>query len=231
MKVLAVIPAYNEEQSIIKVIDNLYEFAPDVDILVINDGSTDNTATFCINDGRCMLINMPYNTGLAIAVQTGLRYAAENEYDFAFQFDADGQHKAEYIKDLLIESENGFDIVIGSRYKKNKRRLSVRALGSILINGAIRMTSGVNLTDPTSGFRVYNKKMLREFAENINYEPEPDTIAYLARTGVRIFEIHVTMNNRKFGRSYFTIIKSIDYMFRMCFSIIIVQWFRKRKET
>ena len=228
MKVLAVVPAYNEEQSIVKVIESLREFAPGVDILVVNDGSSDNTASICRANPHCVLIDMPFNVGLAYAVQTGLRYAAVNDYDFAVQFDGDGQHRAEYIKDLLAESQKGYDIVIGSRFYSEKRPTSMRMMGSILIGMALRLTSRIKITDPTSGMRLYNKKLLHEYAKNINYEPEPDTLAYLARVGVRIREIQVTMNEREFGVSYFTFAKSMGYMLRMCFSILVIQWFRKR---
>ncbi|MDR2572631.1 MAG: glycosyltransferase family 2 protein, partial [Oscillospiraceae bacterium] len=139
-----------------------------------------------------------------------------------------GQHRAEYIKDLIAEAKKGFDIVIGSRYYSEKRPFSMRTLGSVFIGAAMRMTSKIKITDPTSGMRLYNKALLHEFAKNMNYEPEPDTIAYLARTGVKIREIQVTMNEREFGVSYFTFIKSITYMLRMCFSILVVQWFRVR---
>ena len=228
MRVLAVVPAYNEELSIKKVINNLCEFAPDVDILVVNDGSTDNTAAICRENPHCRLIDMPFNAGLAYAVQAGLRYAAANDYDFALQFDGDGQHRAEYIKDLVTESEKGYDIVIGSRYYSEKRPMSLRTFGSAFIGAAIRLTSNLKLTDPTSGLRLYNRKLLNEFAKSINYEPEPDTLAYLARKGVRICEIQVAMNEREFGTSYFTFAKTIGYMLRMCFSILVVQWFRMR---
>jgi len=228
LKVIAVIPAYNEEQSITKVIENLCEFAPDVDILVVNDGSADNTAEICKTNPNCVLIDMPFNVGLAYAVQTGLIYAAERGYDYALQFDGDGQHRAEYIKDMLAKSQEGYDIVIGSRFYSEKRSGSLRMAGSILISFAIRLTSKIKINDPTSGMRLYNKKLLQEFAENINYEPEPDTLAYLARKGVRICEIQVTMNEREHGISYFTVAKSIGYMLRMCFSILVIQWFRKR---
>ena len=228
MKVLAVVPAYNEEQSITKVIDDLCEFAPDTDILVVNDGSSDNTAAICKENPHCILLDMPFNAGLAHAVQTGLSYAAIHDYDYAFQVDGDGQHRAGYIKDMLVESKKGNDIVIGSRYYTEKRPLTLRMFGSILISAAIRLTSKIKLTDPTSGLRLYNKKLLIEFAENINYEPEPDTLAYLARNGVHISEIQVTMDEREHGVSYFTFAKTAGYMLRMCFSILIVQWFRKR---
>ena len=228
MKVLAVVPAYNEEQSIVKVIVDLCEFAPDVDILVINDGSTDDTAAICRANPNCKLIDMPFNMGLAYAVQTGLIYAAMHDYDYALQFDSDGQHRAEFIKDLLAEGQNGYDIVIGSRFYSEKRPFSLRTVGSVLIGAAMRLTSQIKLTDPTSGMRLYNKKLLNEYAKNINYEPEPDTLAYLARNGVRIREVQVSMNEREFGTSYFTLAKTAGYMLRMCFSILIVLWFRKR---
>lgn len=228
MKVLAVIPAYNEEESIVKVIENLCQHAPDVDILVVNDGSSDNTAAICRGNLHCYLIDMPFNVGLSYTVQTGLRYAAANDYDYALQFDGDGQHRAEYISELLAEGQNGYDIVIGSRFFSKKRPFSMRTIGSVLIGAAIRLTSKIKITDPTSGMRLYNRMLLNEFAKNINYEPEPDTIAYLARKGVRICEIQVSMNEREFGVSYFTFAKSVGYMLRMCFSILIAQWFRKR---
>ena len=228
MKILAIIPAYNEEQSIGKVIDDLREFAPDVDILVVNDGSTDSTAEICRENPHCLFIDMPFNAGLAFTVQTGLCYAAKYDYDYALQFDGDGQHKAGYIKDMLEESKKGFDIVIGSRYVSEKHPFSIRKIGSKLIGASIRLTSKIKITDPTSGMRLYNKKLIHEFAEHINYEPEPDTLAYLARKGVKIREIQVTMNEREFGTSYFTAFKSSKYMLKMIFSILIVQWFRKR---
>jgi glycosyltransferase involved in cell wall biosynthesis len=228
LKVLAVIPAYNEELSITKVIEDLCDAAPYVDILVINDGSTDNTAGICKENPHCRLIDMPFNAGLAYAVQTGLIYAAVHDYDYAFQFDGDGQHRAEYIKHLLEEIQNGHDIVIGSRFITEKRPFSLRTLGSGVVRAAMRLTAKVKITDPTSGLRLYNKKLLHEFAKNINYEPEPDTLAYLARNGVKIKEIQVTMDEREHGTSYFTVFKSMGYMTRMCFSILVVQWFRKR---
>jgi len=229
MNLLAVVPVFNEEQSIISVIDDLWENAPDTDILIINDGSADNTAAIVKDDARVLMIDMPFNVGLAYAVQAGLLYAAKHGYDYAFQFDGDGQHRAEYIKNLVAEGQNGCDIVIGSRYYAQKRPRSLRMVGSVLIGAAIRLTSGLKITDPTSGLRLYNKKLLYEFSKNINYEPEPDTIAYLAARGVKIREIQVLMNEREFGVSYFTFAKSVWYMLRMCFSILVVQWFRKRE--
>jgi len=228
MRVLAVVPAYNEEQSIVKVINNLCEFAPDVDILIVNDGSSDNTAQICKENPNCLLMDMPFNGGLAYAVQAGLKYAAAHGYDFALQFDGDGQHRAEHIQELVSKCKKGFDIVIGSRFYKKKRPHSLRMLGSVLIGATIHLTTGLRLTDPTSGMRLFNKRLLQEFANNINYEPEPDTIAYLARSGVRVCEIQVTMNEREFGISYFNFSKTVRYMLKMCFSILVVQWFRKR---
>jgi len=229
MKVLAVIPAYNEEGSIVNVINDLCENAPAVDILVINDGSIDNTATICKENPNCLLIDMPFNVGLAFAVQTGFRYASEHDYDYAFQFDGDGQHRAVYISDMVAESQKGFDIVIGSRFVEEKRPVSLRTFGSMLISATMRLTAGIKIKDPTSGLRLYNKKLLHEYAKNINYEPEPDTLAYLARKGVCIKEIQVTMDEREFGMSYFNAGKTIKYMTKMCFSILFVQWFRKRE--
>jgi len=228
MRILAVVPAYNEEKSIRAVVSDLHKSAPNVDVLIVNDGSTDETAAICRNLPNCIFIDMPFNVGLADAVQTGLRYAAVHNYDCAVQFDGDGQHRAEYIEQLSKKSAEGYDIVIGSRFYSQKRPISLRTLGSVFIGAAIKLTSGLKVTDPTSGLRLYNKKILCEFASNMNYAPEPDTLAYLARNGATICEVQVVMDERTFGVSYFTLARSLKYMLHMCFSILLVQWFRKR---
>ena len=140
-KLLIVIPAYNEEGNIVHVVNELVARYPQYDYVVVNDGSRDRTAALCRQHGF-RLIDLPVNLGLAGAFQTGLRYAAENGYDCALQFDADGQHKPEFIQPMLDELENGADIVIGSRFLTVKKPKSLRMLGSYLISWAIRLTTG-----------------------------------------------------------------------------------------
>lgn len=170
MKTLLIIPAYNEEDCITKVIDNLINNYPQYDYVIINDGSTDHTSEICHKKGY-EIIDLPINLGLAGAFQTGLKYAYLKGYDFAMQMDADGQHLPEYVDKLLEKMNEGYDIVIGSRFVTEKKPKSMRMLGSNMISRAIRVTTGTRIMDPTSGMRMFNRSMIREFANNINYGP------------------------------------------------------------
>lgn len=227
MRLLIVIPAYNEEENIENVVNDLIAHYPQYDYVVVNDGSKDHTAKICRRLGY-RLLDLPVNLGLAGAFQTGLKYAYQMDYDYALQFDADGQHRPEYIESLLVEMEKGSDIVIGSRFVTEKKPFSLRMIGSHMISFATLITTGKKLRDPTSGMRVFDRKLIKELALNINYGPEPDTIAYLMRKGAKVKEVQVTMAERTAGESYFNFAKSISYMFRMGVSILFVQWFRKK---
>ena len=226
-KLLIVIPAYNEEANIVRVVEDLVERFPQYDYVVVNDGSRDKTAAVCREHGF-HLIDLPVNLGLAGAFQTGLRYAAENGYDCAMQLDADGQHKPEYISAMLAELEDGADIVIGSRFLTVKKPKSLRMLGSDSISWSIRLTTGRAICDPTSGMRMFNRAMMEEFAQNLNYGPEPDTISYLIKNGAVVKEVQVEMGERIAGQSYLTLWRSAEYMVKMAISILLIQWFRKR---
>lgn len=227
MKVLVIIPAYNEEKSIERVVDNLVENYPEYDYVVVNDGSRDNTAAICKTRGY-RFINLPVNLGLAGAFQTGMKYAYEHDYDYAIQFDADGQHRPEFIQPIVNKMEEGYDIVIGSRFVEEKKPCSLRMLGSVMISLAIRLTTGVRVKDPTSGMRMFNRSLVKEFALNINYGPEPDTVSYLVKNGAKVAEVQAHMDERLEGQSYLTMTKSAVYMIRMITSILLIQNFRKR---
>lgn len=227
MKVLLIIPAYNEEDNILKVVEQVKTELPEYDYVIINDGSTDHTSRRCHRNGL-EIVDLPVNLGLAGAFQTGLRYAYEHDYDYAIQFDADGQHKPEYIRSILSKIQEGYDIVIGSRFVTQKKPRSLRMLGSHLLSIAIFFTTGKWINDPTSGMRMFNKTMIKEFAMNLNYGPEPDTISYLVKQGAKIGEVQVSMEERMSGTSYLTITSSAMYMLRMLMSILLVQNFRKR---
>lgn len=227
LKLLIVIPAYNEAESITRVVDDLIQNYPQYDYVVVNDGSRDKTAAICRAKGY-HLIDLPVNLGLAGAFQTGLRYAAENGYDCAMQLDADGQHLPQYIAPMLEMLEDGADIVIGSRFVTVLKPRTLRMLGSYLISWAIRLTTGRAICDPTSGMRMFNRKMLEEFAANLNYAPEPDTISYLIKNGAVVKELQVEMGERIAGTSYLNFARSVEYMIKMGLSILLIQWFRKR---
>ena len=218
---------YNEEENIERVVDGLIRNFPQYDYIVVNDGSKDKTAAVCRARGY-RLIDLPVNLGLAGAFQTGLRYAAENDYDCAMQLDADGQHRPEYIEPMLEALEQGADIVIGSRFLTVKKPKTLRMLGSYIISWSIRLTTGRAICDPTSGMRMFNRAMVEEFAQNLNYGPEPDTISYLIKNGAKVKEVQVTMAERTAGQSYLNFWNSVQYMVKMSISILLIQWFRKR---
>ena len=226
MKLLAIIPAYNEQDCIVETIRELDRVAPDVDILVINDGSTDGTGDLCRREGYNFL-DLPVNVGLSSGFQAGMKYADRQGDDCAIQFDADGQHRPEYIKPLLEAMEqSGADIVIGSRFVTKKKDVSARMAGSALISFLIRLTTGKRLSDPTSGMRMYNRRAMAEFVKRYDFGPEPDTLANLIRKGFKVVEVQVEMRERETGESYLSFSKSIMYMARAFVSILIVQWLR-----
>lgn len=231
MKVLLIIPAYNEALNIRRVVENLKENYPQYDYIVVNDGSADNTAQICKDEGY-PLLDLPVNLGLAGAFQTGVRYAYRQHYDAVVQYDGDGQHEAGCIAGLLapMEGKSGCQIVIGSRFVTERKPVSLRMLGSSMISGAIRLTTGARISDPTSGMRAYNREAIALFANNINFGPEPDTIAYLLRCGAQVQEVQVVMHERIAGVSYLNLGRSIRYMTEMFLSILFIQFFRPRRE-
>ena len=230
MKVLVIIPAYNEADNIVNVVKNLRDNYSQYDYVVINDGSKDNTAQIC-REHNFNMVDLPINLGLAGAFQTGMKYALYNNYDYALQYDGDGQHNPEYIKGMVeLAEDKQLDVVIGSRFATEKKPFSMRMLGNSLIEGCIFITTGKMIKDSTSGMRLYGKRMIQKLATTMNYGPEPDTIAYLIRCGAKVEEYQVHMNERVAGESYLNFTRSIKYMFHMCSSILLVQWFRKREK-
>lgn len=228
MKTLVVIPAYNEALNIEKTVNDLEVNAPEVDYVVVNDGSKDNTLEvlkkndFNYIDGFC-------NLGLFGAVQTGFKLAIKENYDIVIQFDGDGQHSAKYIAPLVKEIEKGNNIVIGSRFVDEKKPFTARMMGSRLIAGAIKLMTGKTITDPTSGFRAYDRACIKDYAGEMNNPPEPDTLVYMLRKQRKIKEIQVQMSDREFGESYLNLVNTIKYMSRMMVSIFLIQPFRKVK--
>jgi len=226
MKTLVIIPAYNEEGSVEDTVNSLKETAPDIDYIVINDGSSDRTKELCVKN-NFNIVSLPINIGLAGAFQTGMKHAHRQHYDAALQFDADGQHKPDFIQ-ILIDTmvDTGADIVIGSRFVENKKPFSARMIGANLISAFVKLTTGKYINDPTSGMRLYNKKMIELFATRMDFTPEPETLAYCLRKGVKLVEVPVEMQERSSGESYLSASKSVAYMLRVCISILFLQWFR-----
>ena len=228
-RVLLIIPAYNEAESIVPVVEELKRAYPQYDYVVVTDGSTDGTDRICRSHGF-HTIALPINLGLAGCFQTGMKYAFRAGYGAAVQFDGDGQHRPEYIAAMKQRLDEGYDIVLGSRLigEKSQGMAPLRGLGSRLIQLAIRCTTGVLVTDPTCGLRMYNRRMIQCFAQRINYAPEPDTISFLLKNGARMAEVPVKVAERTGGRSYLRPFNAAKYMLRMLTSILLIQNFRER---
>lgn len=225
--VLLIIPAYNEEDNIARVVGALEVDYPQYDYVVVNDGSSDGTADICREHGF-RFIDLPLNLGLAGAFQAGLKYADKHGYECAIQFDADGQHRPEYVASMVeaMRSQD-VDIVIGSRFVVEKKPRSARMIGSELISAMLRITTGQKVVDPTSGMRAYDRRMIEILAYGPNLGPEPDTLAYLIRKkGARIAEVQVSMDERIAGQSYLNFRASTSYMARMALSVLLIQFFR-----
>lgn len=228
MKILLIIPAYNEEENILNTCKKIKEFSNELDYIVINDGSTDNTEKI-LKENNINNIKLVNNLGIGGAVQTGYKYAYENNYDIAIQFDGDGQHDVTYVPkicELLINGQA--DMVIGTRYLDKKesefQSTFMRRLGSNIISLFIKIFCGKKITDPTSGFRAVNKKVIKEFANNYPTEyPEPESEVSLLVNGYTILEVPVSMNEREGGVSSITnsFWKPADYMMKVVLAIII----------
>lgn len=234
MRVLIIIPAYNEENNIKNTVDKILELNnPNIQYIVINDGSKDKTADV-LKENKIEHVNLPVNLGIGGAVQTGYKYALKNDYDVAIQFDGDGQHNAEYIKDFVAEIEKGKDFVIGSRFLNSEgefRSTIIRRIGINFLSGLIKICTGRKITDVTSGFRACNKEIIKIFANEYPTDfPEPDTIVKLLKyKRFQIEEIPVIMNKRTAGKSSISGLKPLYYMIKVSISIIISAFLKEEK--
>lgn len=231
MRVLLIIPAFNEGKNIKNLINRIHSVcATELDILVINDCSLDDTKSVC-DKINVPIINLPCNLGIGGAVQTGYKYAYQHDYDIAIQIDGDGQHRPEYVRSLIqFIIEDKADMVIGSRFlnKEGFQSTVMRRLGIAYFTHLIKFLSKQKLTDPTSGFRACNKRIIGLFAKRypVDY-PEPESIMYLLRNHYRIMEIPVVMQERIEGSSSITVLKSVYYMIKVSLAILIDR-FRKQ---
>lgn len=223
--ILVIIPAYNEEESILDVIDDLKVNAPYADHIVVNDGSTDGTQNLLKEHG-IPHINLVKNLGIGGAVQTGYKYALQRGYDIAVQFDGDGQHRAEYISDLIAPIQKGeVDLVVGSRFKGETdgfKSSLMRRLGIIILSGILRMASTNKVEDVTSGFRAAGRRVIELFALYYPDDyPEPESLALVARKGLRLAEVPVSMRERMGGESSIKRMDSVYYMIKVTIAIIV----------
>lgn len=224
MKILVIIPVYNEEKNIEKVIHDLEVNCPEYDYIIVNDCSSDGTKELC-KAKNYKVLHLPVNLGIGGGMQTGYKYAYENGYDIGVQFDGDGQHNAKYIKDLIHKlEEKNLDMVIGSRFiiKEGFQSSLIRRFGIRFFSRLIQCLTRVKITDPTSGFRAVNKQVIESFCRYYPKDyPEPESIAMLVRQGYKIGEIPVLMNERQGGTSSISFGKSIYYMIKVSMAICI----------
>jgi len=224
-RTLVILPALNESQNIAHVVYNIQQVSPWADVMVINDGSSDDTAAVAAAAGAIVL-NMPYNVGIGAAVQTGFQFADRHNYDIVVRNDGDGQHDASGICELLAHLEQGEqDVVIGSRFihaSGDYGTPPLRRLGISILRLLLSYITGWKITDPTSGFAAFNRRAIRLFAQLYPHDyPEPEAIVLIHRAGLTLCEIPVTMRVREHGRSSITPMRSAYYMVKVILAILI----------
>lgn len=222
-RVLIIIPAYNEESNILNTVQEIKKYTK-YDYIVINDGSTDRTLEL-LRSHNIRHINLPLNLGIGGAMQTGYKYANRQGYDYAIQLDADGQHNPSEIHLLVKEiSQNGYDMVIGSRFLEEtayRGKLS-RRIGILYFYYLLKLIAGIKVKDPTSGYRIVNKRVIDYFAKDypVDY-PEVEVLVKLARKNCSIREIKAEMNARQGGISSISNLKGVYYMIKVTFFSLI----------
>lgn len=224
MKSLVIIPAYNEEKSIENTVRDIEENAPEFDYIIVNDCSKDATLEICRGKGMYVL-NLPVNLGIGGAVQTGYLYALQNKYDYAIQFDGDGQHDAKYLhemRDYMIQNQT--DMLIGSRYitKEGFQSSSLRRFGIRYFSVLIKLLTKARVTDPTSGMRMVNKDIIAIYANTYPKDyPEPESVVAILQMGKKVEEYPVIMRERKEGVSSISPLKSVYYMIKVTLAILV----------
>ncbi len=222
MKILVIIPAYNEEMNIETLVKKIQKL--DYDYLVINDCSTDNTPKL-LDEKKLKHLDLDNNIGLAGVTQIGFKYAVNHGYGGAIVIDGDGQHPPVYIKALLDKIEEGYDYVVGSRFVDKPKPYNMRMIGSRILAFMIWLKTGVKVSDPTSGMRAMGGEVLKDFAGDMNFIAEPDALCHVLQRKYKYAEVQVDMVDRQGGVSYFVSpIKSIKFMFNVIVSILIFQW-------
>ncbi len=229
IRILAVVPAYNEALNILSVVQNIFDVQKpqsgfQLDVCVVNDGSKDKTGEIA-ESTHAIVLNLPYNVGIGGAVQTGFQYAVEHDYDIAIQVDGDGQHNPQFIQPIIKPILDGVaDVVIASRFldKQGFQSTWTRRIGIKLFEWVNSLIIKQRITDNTSGFRAYNRKAIKLLAKNypIDY-PEPEAVIVLGLRGFRITEIPVVMRERSKGESSIGSWASFYYVVKVFLAIFI----------
>ena len=224
MKVLVIIPCYNESSNIVQVVNNLRTACPQVDYIIVNDCSTDNTRQI-LKEHQLNYLDLPVNLGIGGGVQCGYLYAMEQGYDITIQMDGDGQHDPRYLNQVIEPVAQGkLDLCIGSRFiqKKGFQTSFMRRLGIRFLSGLIRLLTGQQLLDVTSGYRACNREMTAFFAAHYAQDyPEPEAIVTALCNGFRVGEVPVEMVERQGGVSSIRAFKSVYYMIKVSLALVI----------
>lgn len=233
MSYLIVIPAYNEEATIGDVILSIKKIEPGMDVLVVNDGSSDRTSEIAKTSGA-KVIDIPYNIGYGGAIQTGFRFAVDYNYDYVITMDGDGQHEPESIKSLIeVMEAKKVDVVIGSRFLEGNYSMGLaRRLGSWIFSQIAKLYTGVRISDPTSGFQIYNRRAFTYLSLGDNYPldyPDVNLIMSLHRMNFQLTEAPVKMTVKE-GKSMHSGLKPLFYIFRMILAIILVLLYKEEEK-
>lgn len=231
-KCLVVIPAYNEAENIVRVIDELQRVEPGLDYVIVDDCSKDNTRAICESEGF-NYIPVPVNLGIGGAVQTGYQYAVEHDYDIVVQMDGDGQHDPAFLEALIAPITAGeADMVVGSRFieKKGFQTSLMRRTGISILRFVLKICCGARITDATSGLRATNKQLTRLYSKQYAQDyPEPEAIILAKRNGFKVKEVPVIMRERMEGVSSISAYRSAYYMIKVSLSIILCSFQNPKK--
>ena len=223
---LVLIPALNESRHIGNVLEDVRRALPAADILVINDGSIDQTSDIARNAG-VMVLDIPYNIGYGGALQTGFRFAAEYHYDYVITMDGDAQHDPASATNLIRGMDrSGADVIIGSRFLESNYRMPfARRIGVWLFSRIAHLYTGVQFTDPTSGFQLLNRKVFLYLSEGNNYPldyPDVNIIMAMHKMKFTVTEAPVTMREKPGGKSMHSGYRPFIYVIRMFLSILMI---------
>ncbi len=223
-KILVIVPAFNEEESIERVLDRIQQFSMTLDVLVVNDGSQDRTVEIA-NRKNVLSVTLPYNLGIGAAMQTGYLYAWAHGFEYAIQVDSDGQHPVEAVPEMIQAIlQDKVNMVIGSRFlKKTDYQSSFwRSFGIRIFRWLTRLISSKVITDPTSGFRIIDKALIAEFAQYYPEDyPEVEAIILACKKGYQIKEISVNMQERQGGNSSIRLFHAVYYMVKVILAMIV----------
>ena len=226
MKTLIIIPAYNEENNIIGLLETLKNRYDEYDFLVINDCSTDATKVL-LKQFKAAFLDLPVNLGIGGGVQSGYIYALENGYDIAVQMDGDGQHLPEYLETIINPIKAGeANFVVGSRFIENEgfQSSKLRRLGINMLSSVLKIVTGTKVLDVTSGFRAVDRNGIELFSRDYAQDyPEPEALAVALRNGLKVKEVPVQMKARDAGTSSISGFKNIYYMVKVTLALLLTR--------